>query len=118
MARKRIKKHEIFWGITGLCFVWLLVIVGIKVWHIAHEPDQAIKEEQRHRVSVKQNSPTVDDAVKDTAYNLNNIKEGKFTEKAKWPKPPERKTVLVPVNNGDEKPPQKDVTNSYYGDGK
>lgn len=118
MARKKIKKYQVFWSITALCCLWLLTIVSIKIWRIAHEPERAIKEEQRHRRSVERNLPTMDDAVKDMAYNLKNLKEGKFAEKAKIPRPTERKPLVLPVNNGDEKLAPKDPTNSYYDDGK
>ncbi len=116
MARKKIKKYQVFWAITGVIALIAFLIVVSKVWSVTHHPEEALREERRHRMSENSSAPSVGDAANDTAHNFNNIKEGKFLEKAKWPKVPERRRVLVPVNNGDEKAETRDAAKSYYNE--
>jgi len=115
MARHKIKKFQVFWSITGIITVWVLVWVFLKVWHVASEPEKALKEEQRHR-PIRYSGTIIDDTVKDTISNLSNIKDGKFTERAKFPRPPEKRAVIVPAHNGEERAGIKEPTKSYYGD--
>src|ERR1039457_889674 len=115
MARKTIKKYQVFWTITGCVCLWILLLVVFKIWHIVHEPEKAIKEERRHHTSNNLPEPFFG-TVSGVVTNLNNIKEGKFTEKAQWPKITERKMAVVPMDKGDEKSSLKESGGAYYED--
>lgn len=117
MARKKIKKYQVFWVITAVVSLWLLIIVILKVRHVWNEPEKALKEERRHHLSTESiSTPSISAVSASTSLNLKNIKDGNFTEKAQWPKVPDQRKVLVPVDNGEEKSVKKDPAKSYYGE--
>lgn len=119
MARRaKIRRHHVFWTITGIILVYLFCLTCYKVWRVEREPAKVLREEEKRKRYSTTNGPSVKDAVDDSAHNMKNIKEGNFLAPAKWPKAPEKRTMLVPVDNGYEKGEQKETTNTYYGDSK
>jgi hypothetical protein len=117
VARKKIQKHQLFWAMATVVFLWGLGIVVIKVWHVAYDPEKALKEEPRYHAAKKTAFPLTDRAINNSIQNFIKIQDGKVTEKAKWPNRVSERSLIAPVAEyRDEQAPSKDTTINYYGE--